>query len=174
MNIGEAAAAAGVSAKMVRHYERIGLLPPASRSDAGYRQYHEHEVEILRFVRRSRSLGFSIAQIGELLALRDDQGRSSRRVKALAQAHLAELEDKLRELEAMRRTLTALIAACAGDDRPHCGILEGLAQAAGEAQAPPVSRCCPTAAAAATSGRAARGRAGSGTARPSAPAPPPR
>lgn len=133
MNIGEAATAAGVSAKMLRHYERIGLLPPPARTDAGYRQYREADVEVLRFVRQSRSLGFSIAQIGELLALRDNQGRASRRVKALAQAHLAELDDKLRELEGMKRSLQALIDTCAGDDRPHCGILDGLAQTGGPA-----------------------------------------
>jgi MerR family copper efflux transcriptional regulator len=127
MNIGEAAAAAGVSAKMVRHYEQIGLLPRAARTEAGYRQYGPADVEVLRFIRQSRSLGFSMVQIAELLALRANQGRASRRVKALAQAHLEELEDKLRELQAMKHSLQALIAACAGDDHPDCGILEGLA-----------------------------------------------
>lgn len=130
MNIGQAAAAAGVSAKMVRHYEQIGLLPPVSRSESGYRQYGAADVEVLRFIGQSRSLGFSMAQIGELLALRVNQGRASRRVKALAQAHLAELEAKLHELEAIRHSLQALIASCAGDDHPDCGILDGLAHGA--------------------------------------------
>lgn len=135
MNIGEAAAAAGVSPKMVRHYERIGLLPAAVRTEAGYRQYGDAEVEALRFVRRARGLGFSIEQIGELLSLRDDRHRSARQVKALAEAHLAELEAKRREIEAMQDSLRTLIAACAGDEQPHCGILEGLAGPACHAQA---------------------------------------
>ncbi len=130
MNIGQAAAAAGLSAKMVRHYEQIGLVPAPPRTEAGYRIYGAPEVEALRFIRSARGLGFSTGQIGELLALRSNRGRSSRRVKAVAEAHLAELEAKLAEMQAMKQALQHLIAACAGDEHPHCGILEGLAATA--------------------------------------------
>jgi Cu(I)-responsive transcriptional regulator len=126
MNIGEAAAQAGVSAKMVRHYEHIGLLRPAVRTEAGYRQYTSADVQALRFVRQARGLGFSMEQIRELLSLRSNRGRSSRRVKALAQAHLDELQAKVQEMQAMQASLQRLISACAGDDGPTCGILDGL------------------------------------------------
>lgn len=139
MNIGQAAKAAGVSAKMVRHYEQIGLLKPAARTDAGYRQFDAADVEVLRFIRQARGVGFSIEQIGELLALRSNGRRSSRRVKALAQAHLDELDGKLRELLAMKAALEHLIDACAGDDGPACGILDGLARGAAAARAPAAS-----------------------------------
>lgn len=129
MNIGEAAQAAGLSSKMVRHYEAIGLLAPARRSLAGYRQYSASEVDALRFIRQARSLGFSTGQIGELLSLRSNRGRSSRRVKAIAQTHLEELEAKLNELQAMKLALQRLLDACAGDDGPQCGILDGMASA---------------------------------------------
>jgi len=126
MNIGEAAAASGVSAKMIRHYESIDLLPPADRSDAGYRRYADRDVSMLRFIRHSRDLGFSLEQIRELLNLWQDRKRSSRQVKALAQAHIAELNEKLRELQAMKATLEHLVQGCHGDDRPDCPIIETL------------------------------------------------
>ncbi len=136
MNIGEAAAAAGVSTKMIRHYEQIGLVPAATRTDAGYRQYSERDVSILRFIRQSRQLGFSIEQIAELLGLWSDRGRASREVKALAQSHLDALNEKMRELAQMQAALERLVASCHGDDDPHCAILEGLAVHSPEAPAP--------------------------------------
>ncbi len=126
MNIGEAAAASGVSAKMIRHYESVGLLPAASRTDAGYRQYGERDASMLRFIRHSRDLGFSLDQIRQLLDLWQNRERSSRQVKALAQAHLAELDQKLTELEQMKATLEHLVHCCHGDDRPDCPIIESL------------------------------------------------
>lgn len=126
MNIGEAASAAGVSAKMIRHYEQIGLLPVAERSDAGYRLYGEREVSVLRFIRQSRRLGFSVPQVAELIGLWSDSQRSSREVKAVAQRHLADLEEKRREIEQMMDGLSVLVTACHGNDQPHCAILEKL------------------------------------------------
>lgn len=126
MNIGEAAAAAGVSAKMVRHYEQIGLLPVAERSESGYRLYGEREISVLRFIRQSRRLGFSVAQIAELIGLWSDSRRTSREVKAVAQRHLADLEEKRREIEQMMEGLSVLVKACHGDDQPHCAILDKL------------------------------------------------
>ena len=134
MNIGEAAEAAGVSAKMIRHYEQIGLVPAATRTDAGYRQYGERDVSILRFIRQSRRLGFSIEQIAELLGLWSDRRRASREVKALAQAHLDALEEKMREIAEMQAALRKLVASCHGNDDPDCAILEELA--VGSPQAP--------------------------------------
>jgi MerR family transcriptional regulator, copper efflux regulator len=128
MNIGEAASASGVSAKMIRYYESIGLLPPARRSDSGYRLYDADDVHSLRFIRRARDLGFSVEQIGELLALWQDQSRASADVKRIALAHVDELEQKVRALRAMVRTLKHLADTCHGDDRPHCPILETLAE----------------------------------------------
>ena len=127
LNIGEAARASGVSAKMIRHYEKVGLFPEASRTEAGYRQYTDREIGTLRFIRQSRDLGFSIDQIRELLGLWQDKRRPSRQVKALAQAHLQELDAKLQELTAMKATLAHLVDHCHGDDRPDCPIVEGLA-----------------------------------------------
>ncbi|MFY9509435.1 MAG: Cu(I)-responsive transcriptional regulator [Rubrivivax sp.] len=126
MNIGEAAKASGVSAKMIRHYEGVGLFPEAARTDSGYRQYTDKEVGTLRFIRQSRDLGFSIEQIRELLGLWQNRKRPSRQVKALAQAHIQELEEKLRELQAMKATLEHLVHCCHGDDRPDCPIIETL------------------------------------------------
>jgi Cu(I)-responsive transcriptional regulator len=128
MNIGAAAKASGVSAKMIRHYESVGLFPEASRTESGYRQYADKEVNTLRFIRQSRDLGFSIEQIRELLGLWQNRRRPSRQVKALAQAHIQELEQKLQELQAMKATLEHLVHCCHGDDRPDCPILEALAQ----------------------------------------------
>lgn len=127
MNIGEAAKASGVSAKMIRHYESVGLFPEAARTDSGYRQYSGNEVSTLRFIRQSRDLGFSIEQIRELLALWQNRRRPSRQVKALAQAHIEELDEKLKELQAMKATLEHLVRCCHGDDRPDCPIIETLA-----------------------------------------------
>jgi MerR family copper efflux transcriptional regulator len=137
MNIGEAAAAAGVTPKMIRHYETLGLIPEADRTDAGYRLYGEREVAMLRFIRQSRGLGFSTAQIDSLLALWRDDGRESREVKAVAVRQLAELEERQREIDQMRSTLQQLVAQCSGDHRAHCAILDNLARPAAAAAIPP-------------------------------------
>ena len=130
MNIGEAAKASGVSAKMIRHYESLDLFPQAHRTEAGYRQYGTSELNTLRFIRQSRDLGFSLEQIRELLGLWQNRRRPSRQVKALALAHIQELEQKLQELHAMKATLEHLVHCCHGDDRPDCPILDSLASAA--------------------------------------------
>jgi MerR family transcriptional regulator, copper efflux regulator len=127
-NVGEAARLSNVSAKMVRHYESLGLLPKVSRTDSGYRQYTGKEVHTLRFIRRARDLGFSMAEIAELLALWQNQRRSSANVKRIASAHIAALEEKMAEMAAMRKTLQHLVHCCSGDDRPDCPILEELGQ----------------------------------------------
>ena len=127
MNIGEAARAAGVSTKMIRNYEQIGLLPPAERSDSGYRLYGLRDVSVLRFIRQSRRLGFSMEQIAELIGMWGDDARSSREVKAVAQRHLAELEERMREVTEMKEALKRLVIACKGDDHASCAILENLA-----------------------------------------------
>ncbi|HSW08677.1 Cu(I)-responsive transcriptional regulator [Aquabacterium sp.] len=131
MNIGQAAQASGVSAKMIRHYESVGLFPEAQRTEAGYRQYGDKALNTLRFIRHARDLGFSIEQIRELLGLWQDRRRSSRQVKALAQAHIDELEQKVQALQAMKSTLSHLVHCCHGDDRPDCPILDTLAQVQG-------------------------------------------
>lgn len=127
LNIGQAASASGVSAKMIRHYESIGLIPAASRTDAGYRLYHDEAVHTLQFIRNARDLGFSIAQIDTLLQLWGDRARPSSDVKALAMAHIRELDEKIHALQAMKQTLENLASHCHGDDRPDCPILAGLA-----------------------------------------------
>jgi MerR family copper efflux transcriptional regulator len=144
MNIGEAAKASGVSAKMIRHYESVGLLPQALRTDSGYRQYAAREVNTLRFVRQARDLGFSIEQIRELLGLWQNRRRPSRQVKALAQAHIQELEQKLEELQTMKATLEHLVHCCHGDDRPDCPILETLANGAANDDANSVNARAPS------------------------------
>ncbi len=126
MNIGEAAQASGVSAKMIRHYEDIGLVPKVARTDAGYRIYGERDVHLLRFIRQGRVLGFSMKQIGDLMGLWLDQSRPSRKVKQLANDHIAELDIKIRELQAMKSTLQQLAHDCHGDSRPDCPILDAL------------------------------------------------
>lgn len=126
MNIGEAAKKAGVSAKMIRHYEQIKLLQPAGRTAAGYRQYDEPDIERLKFIRQARLLGFSIRQIDELLSLWQNPQRSSRAVKRVAQQHLQEVEHKMRELALMQATLQQMISACPGDEGASCAILEQL------------------------------------------------
>ncbi|GGY76755.1 Cu(I)-responsive transcriptional regulator [Pseudoduganella plicata] len=127
MNIGQAATASGVSAKMIRYYESIGLLPAAARTDSGYRVYGEKELHVLRFIRRARKLGFSLERIADLLSLWRDDGRASGDVKRIALAHVAELDDRIRELTEMRDTLARLAHCCHGDDRPDCPILQTLA-----------------------------------------------
>jgi Cu(I)-responsive transcriptional regulator len=142
MNIGEAAKASGVSAKMIRHYEGVGLFPETARTESGYRQYSDKDVGTLRFIRQSRDLGFSIEQIRALLGLWQDRRRPSRQVRALAQAHLEELDEKLRDLHAMKATLEHLVHCCHGDDRPDCPIIDTLARegAAPTSAAQPVPR----------------------------------
>ena len=127
MNIGQAAKASGVSAKMIRHYEEVGLVPAPRRTTSGYRQYGDAEVHTLRFIRQARDLGFSIHEIGELLSLWHNRKRPSRLVKALAEAHIQALEQKAQELLAMKSTLEHLVHCCYGDERPECPILDVLA-----------------------------------------------
>jgi MerR family transcriptional regulator, copper efflux regulator len=126
MNIGAASAASGVSAKMIRHYEAIGLLRPASRRENSYRDYGRHDVHELRFVRRARKLGFSMTEITALLALWRDKERPSRDVKQIASRHLAELEQRIEEMRGMAATLRGLVHSCHGDDRAECPILADL------------------------------------------------
>lgn len=128
MNISEAAKASGVSAKMIRYYEEIGLIPAAARSGSGYRVYSDADVHRLVFVRRARDLGFSVSEIRELLSLWSDRTRQSADVKRIASAHIAELQQKIGELRRMVDSLQTLVDCCAGDDRPDCPILKGLEQ----------------------------------------------
>lgn len=139
MNIGDAARASGVSAKMIRYYEDTGLIPAAARTAAGYRVYAEQDVHRLRFIRRARDLGFSVEGIRELLGLWRDRDRQSADVKRLALAHVAELRQKIRELEDMASTLETLAACCHGNDRPDCPILSELEQPGGP-HPPPARR----------------------------------
>jgi len=128
VNIGEAARLSGVSAKMVRHYESLGLLPAVSRTDSGYRQYSEAEVHTLRFIKRSRELGFSMEEIGELVGLWQNRRRTSASVRKIAQKHAHDLEQRIAAMQAMQRTLHHLIHCCQGDERPDCPILDELAR----------------------------------------------
>ena len=131
MKIGEAASASGISERMIRHYEKIGLIPAPLRRDSGYRDYDERDLHTLRFIGRARDLGFPIEDIRTLLALWNDRSRASADVKTLALARAAELKRKERELHEIRRSLEHLAASCHGDDRPECpiiGDLEGLEQ----------------------------------------------
>lgn len=127
--IGTAARRAGVSARMVRHYEALGLLPHVGRTDNGYRQYSEADVHALRFIRRSRDLGFSMDEITTLLGLWQDKGRASSQVKRIAQAHIEALSERIAAMQAMQRTLQTLVSCCQGNDRPDCPILDDLAAA---------------------------------------------
>ena len=139
MNIGQAAETSGVTAKMIRYYESIGLLPDAQRSSSGYRQYSEADIHRLRFVRRSRDFGFSMAQIDALLGLWQKR-RPSQGVKKIALAHVAELDEKIQHLTELRNTLKHLADCCHGDQRPECPILESLSgkpQAAANTQVIP-------------------------------------
>jgi Cu(I)-responsive transcriptional regulator len=128
MNIGEASEASGVSAKMIRYYESTGLIRAAARSGAGYRRYDERDVHTLSFIRRARDLGFSVEQIGGLLQLWRDEGRASADVKRMALEHVAELDAKAEEIQAMSRTLRRLAESCHGNDRPQCPIIDDLAK----------------------------------------------
>ena len=127
MNIGQAASQSGLSAKMIRYYENIDLLPKAGRSDSGYRRYSAQDLNRLAFIKRSRDLGFSLEEVGKLLALWQDRSRASAEVKALAASHIAELNRKISEMTNLRDTLSELAASCHGDDRPECPILRELA-----------------------------------------------
>jgi Cu(I)-responsive transcriptional regulator len=126
VKIGDVAAASGISERMIRHYEKIGIVPPAARRSSGYRDYDERDVRTLQFNRRARDLGFAIEEIRQLLELWQDRSRASADVKALALARADELRRKERELRDMRRSLEHLAASCHGDDRPDCPILGGL------------------------------------------------
>lgn len=127
MNIGAVGRATGLPPKTIRYYESIGLVQPAERSAGNYRRYGESEVMTLRFVERARRLGFTLKEVGELLALWRDRTRASADVRSLAQAQIRRLDLRLRELRSMRRTLEQLVERCHGDDRPDCPILDELA-----------------------------------------------
>ena len=133
MNIGEAAALAGLPTKTIRYYEQVGLVAPAARAVNGYRHYGESEVHTLRFVQRALGLGFSVAECRELLALYFDRNRTSARVKALTRHRIADIDQKIVELQGLRATLADLADKCHGDDRPDCPILADLAGATGRA-----------------------------------------
>ena len=126
-NIGCAAQASGVSAKMIRHYEAIGLIAKPARSFSGYRTYSERDIHTLRFIKQARNLGFSIKQISVLLSLWQNRTRPSREVKNIALQHIQELDEKIREMQVMKATLERLARHCHGDERPDCPILDGLA-----------------------------------------------
>jgi len=131
MNIGEAATETGVPAKTIRYYESIGLIPQAVRAENGYRHYTSFDIEILKFIQHARRLGFSVKDVGGLLELWQDKGRSSADVKALALRHIDEVEKRIAELQSIRQTLVNLTQRCHGDDRPECPILEDLAAGKG-------------------------------------------
>ncbi|MBF8675988.1 Cu(I)-responsive transcriptional regulator [Pseudomonas fulva] len=130
MNIGQAAARTGLSTKMIRYYESIGLLKPALRSDSGYRIYQPADLHALAFIKRSRDLGFSLEEVGKLLTLWQDRHRASADVKALANQHIDVLNTRIEELVSLRDTLVELVSSCHGDDRPDCPILKELANEA--------------------------------------------
>jgi Cu(I)-responsive transcriptional regulator len=125
--IGTAARLSNVSAKMLRHYESMGLLSPVARTDSGYRQYGEADVRTLQFIKRCRSLGFSMAEIAELVDLWHNRKRTSASVKRIAQKHVDDLSQRIEAMQAMQRTLASLLAHCHGDERPDCPILDDLA-----------------------------------------------
>ena len=127
--IGEAAQRSGVSARMVRHYEGLGLLPAVARTESGYRQYGDADIHTLRFIKRSRDLGFSMEEIAELVGLWNNRRRASASVKRIAQKHLGELEQRIAYMQSMRNTLAHLVHCCQGDARPDCPILDDLAKA---------------------------------------------
>jgi MerR family transcriptional regulator, copper efflux regulator len=128
VNIGVAARLSGVSAKMVRHYEGLGLLARVARTDSGYRQYSENDVHTLRFIKRARDLGFSMDEIGELVGLWQNRRRASANVRKVAQKHAQDLAQRIAAMQEMQRTLQHLIHCCHGDERPECPILEELAK----------------------------------------------
>jgi Cu(I)-responsive transcriptional regulator len=127
MNIGEVAAETGVTAKSIRYYESINLISAPARTESGYRQYSDRDVQILHFIKRARGLGFSVAEVAELLSLYQDRDRASAEVKGIVEARLAEIDQKISELESIRATLRTLANRCHGDDRPDCPILDDLA-----------------------------------------------
>jgi MerR family copper efflux transcriptional regulator len=127
MNIGQAAEASGVSAKMIRYYESIGLIEAPARTDSNYRVYAESDVHVLRFIKRARTLGFSVEETTRLLGLWRDKGRASAEVRTVASVHIAELEQRIAELQGMAQTLKHLVHCCAGNERPDCPILDDLA-----------------------------------------------
>jgi len=127
MNIGEVAAETGVTAKSIRYYESINLIPAPERTESGYRQYSDRDVQVLHFIKRARGLGFSVAEVAELLSLYQDRDRASAEVKGIVEARLTEIDQKITELESMRTTLRTLADRCHGDDRPDCPILDDLA-----------------------------------------------
>ena len=129
MNIGKASSATGVSAKMIRYYESVGLIRPSERTESNYRDFNERDLNDLQFIRRARSLGFSVEEIGRLLSLWRDRNRPSREVKVLAEKHVADLDARIKEMQAMADTLRSLSHCCAGDDRPDCPILSDLESA---------------------------------------------
>lgn len=131
MNISQLARETGLTAKTIRYYESIGLIEAAARTEAGYRVYGARDITILRFIARSRSLGFSVEDVGHLLTLWQDRSRTSAEVKALAEQQVAEIDRKMTELTAMRQALTDLMRNCHGDDRPDCPILDRLAGESG-------------------------------------------
>ncbi|MGW8177157.1 MAG: Cu(I)-responsive transcriptional regulator [Stenotrophomonas sp.] len=128
MNIGEASKASSVSAKMIRYYEQIGLIPAADRTESGYRAYSQADIHRLRFIRRARDLGFQVAEITDLLGLWNDTSRHSADVKRLAEQHIVDLEQRIENMRQMADTLKSLISCCAGDDRPECPILQRLVE----------------------------------------------
>lgn len=128
LSIGDASARSGVSAKMIRHYESLGLLPPIARTAAGYRQYAERDVHALRFIKRARDLGFDMREIAALLSLWHNRRRASASVRRIAAAHVDDLTRRIDAMQAMRRALSALVASCHGDDRADCPILDDLAR----------------------------------------------
>lgn len=155
MNIGQASNASGISTKMIRYYESIGLVPRAGRTGSGYRDYAPADIHRLRFIRRARDLGFSFDQVRELLKLWSDKTRSSKNVKAVALAHIAELEMRATELKEMIRTLKHLADACEGDHRPDCPIIEELESAvSSSSHAPAKTKKKPTRMGAGFNGRA--------------------
>ncbi|ENX15519.1 Cu(I)-responsive transcriptional regulator [Acinetobacter sp. CIP 64.2] len=134
MNIGKVSQASGVTSKMIRYYEQIGLIPAAGRSNAGYRSYSDNDVERLKFIKRSRELGFSVTEITDLLDLWSNSNRHSADVKHLAQSHIQKLEQRIQDLQQMVQTLQTLVDCCAGDHRPDCPILEGLKEPLNESR----------------------------------------
>lgn len=140
MNIGQAAKASGISAKMIRHYETIGLIEAADRTSSGYRVYTQNDVETLRFIRSSRDLGFQVDQIKELLALWRDRNRASADVKKVALQHVEDLETKMKQLQNMADTLRHLAHNCHGDNRPNCPIIQELATHSVQKPAHPAPR----------------------------------
>jgi len=127
MNIGEAATETGVTAKSIRYYESIDLIPPAERSESGYRQYSDRDIQILHFIKRTRGLGFSVAEVAELLSLYRDRNRASAEVKGIVEARLGEIDRKIAELDSIRATLRTLADRCHGNERPDCPILDDFA-----------------------------------------------